>query len=72
MFGWFRPQCPVDPELKLWIERRMAWLTDRFGWDYLLARPVILPTDEFFPDLYEPTEQGGADDVGSSERVYGD
>ena len=58
MFGWLRPKCPVEPELKLWIERRMAWLTDRFGWDYLLARPVILPTDEFFPDLYEPTEQG--------------
>jgi len=58
MFGWLRPRCPVEPELKLWIERRMAWLTDRFGWDYLLARPVVLPTDEFFPDLYEPTEQG--------------
>lgn len=58
MFGWLRPTCPVEPELKLWIERRMAWLTDRFGWEYLLDRPVILPDDEFFPDLYEPTEQG--------------
>lgn len=58
MFGWLRPTCPVQPELKLWIERRMAWLTDRFGWEYLLSRPVILPNDEFFPDLYEPTEQG--------------
>ena len=58
MFGWLRPRCPVEPELKLWIERQMAWLTDRFGWDYLLARPIILPDDEFFPDLYEPTEQG--------------
>jgi tetratricopeptide (TPR) repeat protein len=58
VFGWLRPRCPVDPELKLWIERRMAWLTDRFGWDHLLARPVILPSDEYFPDPYEPTEQG--------------
>lgn len=58
MFGWLRPRCPVEPELKLWIERRMAWLTDRFGWEHLLARSVILPCDEYFPDPYEPTEQG--------------
>ena len=55
MFGWGRPRCPVTPELKLWIERRMAWLTDRFGWDYLTARPAILPNDEYFPDSYDPT-----------------
>ncbi len=57
MFGWTRPKCPVQPDLKLWIERRMAWLTDRFGWDYLTTRPVVLPSEEFFPDLYDPTEQ---------------
>lgn len=58
MFGWVRPKCPVQPELKLWIERRMAWLTDHFGWNYLTARQVILPSDEYFPDLYNPNEQG--------------
>lgn len=58
MFGWTHPKCPVHPELKLWIERRMAWLTDRFGWDYLAARRVVLPSDEYFPDRFDPTDQG--------------
>ena len=58
MFGWTRPKCPVQPELKLWIERRMAWLTDRFGWSWLVEREIILPTDEHFPDPYAPTEDG--------------
>lgn len=37
MFGWFpskssKPECPVDPQTKEWIERRMTWLTEQFGW----------------------------------------
>ncbi len=58
MFGWPRPKCPVQPELKLWIERRMAWLTDHFGWEYCLNRTIVLPCHEAFRDSYEPTEEG--------------
>src|SRR3954451_13366490 len=55
MFGWFRPTCPCDPAAKRWVEERLQWLTRQFGLSILLERPVILPTDEFFPDPYDGT-----------------
>ncbi len=55
MSGWFRPKCPVDEPTKLWIERRMAWLTHEFGWERILNAPVVLPNDTFFPDPYDGT-----------------
>jgi hypothetical protein len=54
MFGWlFRPTCPCDPAAKRWVEDRLRWLSRQFGLHVLLERPVILPTDEFFPDPYD-------------------
>jgi hypothetical protein len=53
MFGWFRPSCPCDPAAKCWVEDRLQWLTRQFGLHLLLERPVILPTDDFFPDPYD-------------------
>lgn len=54
MFEWlFPPTCPVSPERKAWLERRMNWLGGQFGVRRLLARPVVLPTPEFFPDPYD-------------------
>lgn len=53
MFGWFRPTCPCDPEAKRWVEDRLQWLTRQFGLHIFLERPVILPTDQFFPDPYD-------------------
>lgn len=53
MFGWFRPTCPCDPAAKRWVEERLQWLARQFGLHILLERPVILPTDEFFPDPYD-------------------
>jgi hypothetical protein len=53
MFGWFRPSCPCDPEAKRWVENRLEWLTRQFGLHILLEQPVVLPTDEFFPDAYD-------------------
>jgi hypothetical protein len=53
MFGWFQPVCPCDPAAKRWIEERLRWLTQQFGLHVFLERPVILPTEEFFPDPYD-------------------
>jgi hypothetical protein len=53
MFGWFKPECPVDPETKEWIETRMGWLAEEFGPERLLDVTVIEPTPEFFPDPYD-------------------
>jgi len=57
MFGWlsrlFKPTCPCDLAAKVWVEDRLRWLTRQFGLHVLLERPVVLPTDEFFPDPYD-------------------
>jgi hypothetical protein len=49
--------CPVDAQSKAWIETRMAWLSDEFGWDRLLSTQVILPLEEYFPDPYNQTTE---------------
>ena len=53
MFGWFRTVCPCDPAAKRWVEDRLRWLTKQFGLHVFLERPVITPTEEFFPDAYD-------------------
>jgi hypothetical protein len=53
MFSWFRPVCPCDPAAKRWVEDRLRWLTRQFGLHVLLERPIILPTEEFFPDPWD-------------------
>jgi hypothetical protein len=55
MFGWFRPVCPCDAAAKPWLEERLGWLTRQFGLHVLLEAPVILPTEEFFPDPWDGT-----------------
>ena len=57
MFNWFRPKCPVEPDVKAWVERRMSWLIGTFGQERLLQGSVILPSEEYFPDLYDGTEE---------------
>src|SRR4051794_18568763 len=53
MFGWFEPTCPCDPEAKRWVETRLEWLSQEFGLHILLERPIVLPTQEFFPDAWD-------------------
>jgi hypothetical protein len=55
MFGWFRPTCPCDPVAKRWVEERLRWLSKQFGLHILLEQPIVLPTPEFFPDVYDGT-----------------
>lgn len=56
MFGWFKPQCPVDIEAKRWIESRLRWLSDQFGHDTFTRRALILPTPDYFPDPMDGTD----------------
>lgn len=56
MFGWFKPQCPVDIAAKHWIEKRLGWLSEQFGRETFTRRAVILPTHDFFPDPVDGTE----------------
>jgi Pentapeptide repeats (9 copies) len=43
--------------MRNWINRRWAWLEEQFGKDHVLKGPVILPTEQFFPDPYEGIEE---------------
>jgi tetratricopeptide (TPR) repeat protein len=58
MFRWSKPSCPIAEDDRLWIERRMTWLCRQFGRDRLQFGTVVLPTRDFFPEFYEPTEAG--------------
>lgn len=70
MSNWFgsKPECPVDPNTREWIEERWGWLTEQFGGERLRTARVILPTPEFFPDTWT----GTADDARQMlDRVCG-
>ena len=59
MFGLFKTKCPLDIREKVWTERRLLWLSQRFGPKPMLNATIVLPTREFFPGTYS----GTADDV---------
>jgi hypothetical protein len=48
-----KPVCPVDQEMRQWIDERFRWLEEQLGRDVPRNARVILPTPEFFPDRYE-------------------
>lgn len=49
MFGFGAAECPVEDDIREWMEWRFAWLARTFGDECMLTGPVITPTDEFFP-----------------------
>ena len=56
MFDWlFGAKCPVTSPQKVWLEKGLDWLGGKFGVRRMLARPIILPTPEYFPDPYDGT-----------------
>ena len=59
MFNWFhRPaRCPVEPGAKQWIEDSYVWLADELGIRWLQECETILPTDDYFPSRFHPTEE---------------
>ena len=58
MKRWLTPQCPVNEEERVWLEKGGAWLLNQFDIN-IDDLAVVLPTPEFFPDTY----QGEEDDV---------
>ncbi len=53
----FLSKCPVNQHEKRWIEESMLWLVDQFGAQTLRQSVVILPTEDYFPEPYQGTEQ---------------
>jgi hypothetical protein len=54
MWGLFggKPACPVDDEMRRWVDGRFQWLGEQLGHDVPRTAEVVLPTPEFFPDAY--------------------
>lgn len=61
MFGLFskkqNPECPIDPEMRLWIENTFLWLATQFGHDNIETKPMLLPTAEHFPIRYDGSKE---------------
>jgi tetratricopeptide (TPR) repeat protein len=57
MFGWLnsKSKCPVTPEVRAWLEGRVAWIAREFGVERLRDE-LVLPNNDFFPDEYVGTE----------------
>jgi hypothetical protein len=56
MWGLFgKPKCPINAEMREWVDGRFRWLQDQLGIETPCKASVILPTPEFFPDPYEGT-----------------
>lgn len=58
IFDWLRPApaCPCSPPAKAWIEERLSWLCREFPENIFTGKLLVLPTDEFFPEPYDGTD----------------
>jgi hypothetical protein len=57
MFG-LRPKLPVSEEERLWVDEGFRRLSRMLGSNRMRNTRVILPTDEFFPDAFDSSEEG--------------
>ena len=46
-------ECPIDGQMRLWMENAFLWLASQFGQKNILAKPMLLPTPEHFPIQYD-------------------
>jgi hypothetical protein len=53
---WFTPHCPVNEEDRVWLEKASLWLLDQFELN-ISDVTVVLPTPEFFPDIYHGRDE---------------
>ncbi len=68
MLGLLKPKSPVEIREKVWTERRMRWLAQRFGLERMKSATIVLPTTEFFPNQHTGDPDSVADVF---ERVCG-
>ncbi len=51
--NWFTPKCPIDNETREWVDHAFGWLIEELGIEVLRDAEVILPIEEYFPDVYD-------------------
>lgn len=61
MFGLFSKknnnECPIDSEMRLWMENSFLWLATQFGHDNIATKPILLPTPEHFPIRFDGSKE---------------
>jgi hypothetical protein len=57
MFG-LRPKLPVTEDERLWVDEGFRRLSRMLGASRMRNALAVLPTDEYFPDPFRPTEAG--------------
>ncbi|HZH63468.1 MAG TPA: hypothetical protein VEY10_01165 [Flavisolibacter sp.] len=57
MFGLFSNKnntvCPLDQEMRLWMENSFLWLATQFGQETIVSKTVLEPTAKDFPIRYD-------------------
>jgi hypothetical protein len=61
MFGLFKkntgPECPIDTDMRLWMEQSFLWLATQFGHDNVREKTMLFPTPECFPVTYNGSRE---------------
>lgn len=61
MFGLFSRkqdnECPIDAEMRIWMENAFLWLAGQFGQENIVTKQMLLPTPECFPIWYDGSKQ---------------
>jgi hypothetical protein len=61
MFGLFskkqNPECPIDSDMRLWMENAFLWSVAQFGEGNISAKSMLHPTPEHFPVLYNGSKE---------------
>lgn len=69
------PECDdqdmVAPSSADWIVRKFSWLLGELGIDEHSSRPLILPTPEYFPRTWTPSQEALDDLVRRMQRFAG-
>lgn len=50
-------ESPLSEEEEAWVEQAAQWFLAEFGSDYLLSKPILLPTRGFFDRKFSGTEE---------------
>jgi hypothetical protein len=64
-------QAVVPIPMADWILRKYAWLVRQRGLKEVLGRRIVLPTEEFFPGVWEPTREDLEDLVRRVQALAG-
>ncbi len=61
MFGLFskkqNPECPIDSDMRLWMENAFLWSVAEFGEENITTKTMLHPTPEHFPVQYDGSKE---------------